>query len=80
MQAHSHILRIRITYLMQTKLISHISNLILSIDSLFNNYWRSSVDLGEIETSFLQSSLKDFHKTMSIGMIVHWAALPRCPN
>jgi hypothetical protein len=81
MQAHSHILRIRITDLMQTKLIGHISNLILSIDSLLNNYWWRSVVLWwEIKTSLLQSTLEYFHKTMGISMVVHWTAFSWCPH
>ena len=80
MQAHSNILGIRVADLMQSQIITHIRNLILSKYRLLDDPRCRDVIPWEAEPRFLQTSLEGFHQTMSICVIMYRAALSWLPD
>lgn len=80
MQTDGEILRIRIADLMNTKRVSHISDLIFLIQRFLDNLWRRAGAYGEIVFGLLQGSFEDLHEAMRICMIMYRTSLPRSPD
>lgn len=61
MQAHSNVHGIRVRDFVQPKFISHVGDLAVSVNYLFNNCRRRGIVSWEVKSGLFEGALEDFH-------------------